>query len=412
MSAGSEGEPASVPSRQPEPAPTQPPHLLAQLLLVASCVLALVFAIDVCMLLLTGNGSERRDFISYWAAGQQLTHHQNPYDAAATLRLERSMGFPPGGDALIVRNPPSALVLVAPLGWIGFRAAALSWSLLLLGCWLVSVRMLCSIEVRPTKRFDVFGYSLSPEFLLALFAPALACVLFGQTALFALLGLVLFLRLHRSNPFLAGVSLWLCALKPHLFLPFAAVLLLWIVVTRGYAVLAGAVVALGASSLVALRLDPSAWPQYAQMMRTVGLEREFIPCLSIALRFAVSPGTTWLQYLPAALGCIWAIGYFWTRRSAWDWAHDGPLLVLVSMLVSPYAWLTDQVLAIPALLVVAHRASFRSLLVLALASSAIEIAILCGLYLHSAFYLGTQAAWLAWFLIVQYQPSRADSASH
>jgi hypothetical protein len=148
------------------------------------------------------------------------------------------------------------------------------------------------------------------------------------------------------------------------------------------------------------------------MMRTVGLEREFIPCLSIALRFAISPGTPWLQYLPAALGCIWAIRYFWTRRSSWDWAHDGPLLVLVSMLVSPYAWLTDQVLAIPALLVVAYRASFRSLLVLALASSAIEIAILCGLYLHSAFYLWTQPAWLAWFLIVQYQPSRADSASH
>jgi hypothetical protein len=409
MTAGSEVdrvEPVPIPSRQTVPA------LLAQLLLVASCILALVFAIDVCTLLLTGHGSERRDFISYWAAGQQLIHHQNPYDAAATLRLERSMGFPPGGEALIVRNPPSALVLVTPLGWISFRAAALIWSLLLLGCWLASVRLLWPIEHRPLKRFDVFGYSLSSGFLLTLFAPALACVLFGQTALFALLGLVLFLRLHQSNPFLAGVSLWLCALKPHLFLPFAAVLLLWIVVTHSYAVLAGALAALSASSLVALRLDPSAWTQYAEMMRTVGLEREFIPCLSIALRFAISPGATWLQYLPAALGCLWAIGYFWTRRRTWDWARDGPLLVLVSMLVSPYAWLTDQVLAMPALLLAACRASFRSLVVLALASSAIETAILCGLYLHSPFYLWTQVAWLAWFLAALYRPGRPQSASH
>jgi hypothetical protein len=364
------------------------------------------------MLLLTGHGSERRDFISYWAAGQQLIHHQNPYDPSATLSLERSMGFPPGGEALIVRNPPSALVLVAPLGWISFRAAALIWSLLLIGSWLLSLRLLWSIEGRPIKRFNVFGYSLSPEFLLTLFAPALACVLFGQTALFALLGLALFLRFHRSNPFLAGVSLWLCALKPHLFLPFAAVLLLWIVVTRSYAVFAGTAIALAASSLIALRLDPSAWTQYAQMMRTAGLEREFIPCLSIALRFAISPGTTWLQFLPTALGCVWAIHYFWSRRNTWSWAHDGPLLVLVSMLLSPYAWLTDQVLAIPALLLAACRAGFRSLLVLALVSSAVEIAILRGLYLHSAFYLWTQAAWLVWFLVVQRRPGRPDSASH
>jgi hypothetical protein len=82
------------------------------------------------------------------------------------------------------------------------------------------------------------------------------------------------------------------------------------------------------------------------------------------------------------------------------------------MLVSPYAWLTDQVLAMPALLLAACRASFRSLVVLALASSAIETAILCGLYLHSAFYLWTQVAWLAWFLAALYRPGRPQSASH
>ena len=49
-----------------------------------------------------------------------------------------------------------------------------------------------------------------------------------------LLGLVLFLRLHRSSPFLAGVSLWLCLLKPHLFVPFGIVLIVWAIVTRSY----------------------------------------------------------------------------------------------------------------------------------------------------------------------------------
>jgi hypothetical protein len=79
------------------------------------------------------------------------------------------------------------------------------------------------------------------------FAPALVCLIVGQTSLFALLGLVLFLRLHRTRPFLAGVSLWLCALKPHLFLAFGVVLLAWIIVSRCYRILLGAASAMAAA---------------------------------------------------------------------------------------------------------------------------------------------------------------------
>jgi hypothetical protein len=367
-------------------------------LFVGACILALIFVIDVCLLLLSGNGSERRDFISYWAAGQQLVHHQNPYDADAILRLERTFGFPPASQALIIRNPPSALLLVAPLGFVGFRAAALIWSLLLLACWIASVRLLATLLPHSNRRFSVLGYSLSPQLVPLLFAPALACIFFGQTALFALLGLALFLRFHRALPFLAGLCLWLCALKPHLFLPFAAVLILWIAMTRSYAVLAGAILAIGTSSAAALLFDPAVWSQYAHMMRTTGIEREFIPCIAIAFRFAVNPASTWLQYIPASLGISWAVWYYWSRRSRWVWLRHGPLLMLISMLVSPYGWLTDQALALPALLLVTYRASFRSLLVLALASSAIEIGILGNISMHSPFYLWTAPAWLTWYL--------------
>jgi hypothetical protein len=372
---------------------------LAGLLFALTSLLALIFAADVCMLLVSGKGAERRDFISYWVAGQQLGHHQDPYDASATLRLERELGFPPGGEALIVRNPPTALLLVAPLGYINFRAAAFVWSLLLLGCWLVSIRMLSTMYCRLQTRYRVFGYSISPTFTVALFAPALACIFYGQTALFALLGLVLFLRLHRTRPFLAGMALWLCALKPHLFLPFAIVLLLWIVAARAYRVLLGAAIALGASLFAAYLLDPIAWHQYDRMLHTAGLDREFIPCIGIALRFAIGPNATWLQYLPAAAACIWAAVYYLRRRDTWDWNEDGPLLALVSMFAAPYAWVTDQALAVPALLLVASRSSFRAILVLALLSSVVEGAILANVTMHSVFYVWTAPAWLAWYLI-------------
>ena len=399
-------QPAPTRALQPERPNKQSLKGLAKFVAVGTCLLALAFAVEVCVLQITGSGSQRHDFVSYWAAGQQLTHHQNPYDGDAVLRIERSRGFPADKQALIMRNPPSALLLVAPFGFVSFRLGALIWSLLLLSCLIASVRMLWVMHGRPKSRFDLLGYSFGPVFVCLFFGPALMCLLAGQTALFALLGLVLFLRFHRSHQLLAGVSLWLCALKPHLFLPFAAVLLVWIIVTRSYPVLVGAILALGTSSVVAYLIDPSCWAQYSQMMRTTGIEREFIPCLSIALRIGLSPRSMWLQYVPAAVGCVWAVRYYWSRRDAWDWIEHGALLMLVSIFVSPYAWLTDQTLAIPALLRAASRANFRSLIALALASSIIEIEVLCNIYMHSVLYLWTAPVWLAWYF---YASRHADS---
>jgi hypothetical protein len=232
------------------------------------------------------------------------------------------------------------------------------------------------------------------------FAPALACLLAGQVSLFVLLGLVLFLKFHRSSPLLAGVSLWLCMLKPHLFLPFGLVLLAWTITCRSYKVLLGAALALGASTGMILMLCPHVFIQYQQMMAAARVI-EAIPCLSIMLRWIISPNTIWLQYLPVLLGCVWALLYFRRHRDAWNWMEHGSLLMLVSVLVAPYTWLMDQAILIPALLHAAYFTRSRTLItILALASAVIETATLRGIpLLHSAFYLWSAPAWLVWYLV-------------
>jgi hypothetical protein len=132
----------------------------------------------------------------------------------------------------------------------------------------------------------------------------------GQTTLFAMLGFVLFLYLHRGNPFLAGASLWLCALKPHLFLPIGVVLVVWVVATRSYRLMMGAMFALAATSLLATIVFPAVWTDYAQMFKSSGVAADQVPCLSVALRVWLSPGTLSLSYLPTALSCIWGLAYF------------------------------------------------------------------------------------------------------
>jgi hypothetical protein len=374
--------------------PMQPKKIraIAEFLVVGVCTVA--FALTVLGIFASVLGSDaagRRDFAEYWASGYQLAHHANPYDEEAILGLERSVGFPSGITALIMANPPSALLLVLPLGFLGPTTADWLWLLLLIACLMASVRMVWSMHGRPKNLVHYLGYS---------FAPALVCLLAGQVSIFVLLGLVLFLRFHRSHPFLAGVSLWLCLLKPHLFLPFGIVLIVWASITRNYKLLAGTTVALGVSTAIALILDPLVWAHYWQMMSTARIDRLPIPCLSIMLGQRLSPNSIWLQYLPAALGCVWALVYFRRHRDDWDWMAHGSLLMLVSVLAAPYSWLMDQAILIPALLHAAYLTRSRGLIaILAFASAVIELGILRGPRpTHSAFYLWTAPAWLAWYL--------------
>jgi hypothetical protein len=307
------------------------------------------------------------------------------------MRIERAAGLPTGYGVLFMRNPPWGLPIAYPLGLIGVRIGALLWSLVLLGCLWGSVHMVWQMHGRPRKLINFLGLS---------FAPALVCLIVGQTSLFALLGLVLFLRLHRTRPFLAGISLWLCALKPHLFLVFGVVLLAWVILNGCYKVLLGAATAIAASCALTWWIDPTAWADYAHMMRTSGIENEFIPCWSVVLRLCIRPQAMGLQYMLPVLGCGWALVYFWKNRTAWDWAKHGSVLVVVSILAAPYCWVFDQSVAIPALLQGAYLTRSRILLaLLAAASLGMEVALVCGVKLPSPFYLWTAPAWLAWYLL-------------
>jgi hypothetical protein len=359
---------------------------------VGGLALALI-AMFLCVVPLAGNITSGRDFVVFWATGQQLIHHANPYDAAAIGQIERTAGLNPGYGILFMRNPPWALLLVLPLGLVGLRVGALLWSLVLLVCMMVSEWLIWLVHGRPGNRIHWLALS---------FAPALICFFMGQTALFALLGLVLFLWLHRTHPFMAGLALWLCALKPHLFLPFGVVLLAWVIVSRSYKILAGVAVALTASCGAVWLMDPSAWRDYSNMMSAPGIAKEFIPCLSVAMRLWLSPQSVWLQYLPAALACAWALAYFWRRRAAWDWMKDGSVLMLVSLIAAPYCWLYDQAVALPAVLQGAYSTRSRALLTaLALVNIPIMAALMYGIKVTAAFYLWIAPAWLAWYLLAR-----------
>lgn len=368
---------------------------IAELGVVALCTLAFALnAVGIAVTLLTPRYAGARDFVTYWASGQQLDHHENPYDHDAIKRLEVSVGYAPDAPTLIMRNAPPSLLLTLPLGFLGIRAASLLWSIILLVSFWLSVRTIAAMYHQPRNKLNLLAYA---------FAPALSCLIAGQTALFVLLGLTLFLRFHRSRPLLAGAALWLCALKPQLFVPFALVLFIWIVATRSYRILIGASLALGFSTAVVLAMEPHVWFHYFQMMKAVKFETQVIPCLSTLLRLLIFPEAFWLQYLLAALGCVWAIFFQVRKFEEWDWMDHGAPLMLVSLAVAPYSWFMDQSVLLPALLCTLYRTRSRILVAaFALISAIIELMNIHGVPLGNLLYAWTPLAWLIWYLFARY----------
>ena len=375
-------------------------RVLAAATILAAGVAILAFGI-------TRDSAANRDFVSYWAVGQQLSRHHNPYDPGSVFALQRAAGFK-GDDPFFMRNPPTAFFLALPLGYIGSHTGAVLWIISIVLCLMAALRLLWSVAGGPDDRLHLTGY---------VFPPALACIFSGQTGIFLLLGAALFLYLERRRPYLAGASLAVIAVKPHLFMPFLAVLIVSWILSGRYRVAIGFATTIGAFIATAWVLDPHAWSEYSRMLRLTNIPNEFVPTISLSLRLATSPHRLWIQMIPSLVGTVWALGYYMRHREGWDWRRRGPLLLMVSVFVAPYAWFTDQALALPAVLLALYTRAMqnRSLLPYAYFVLPGLIAVFSLEKLHSLVYLWLAPAWLAWYLFVMrgaYSKRDSDTQSY
>jgi hypothetical protein len=359
----------------------------------------LAFVLSLYIADLSDKKATERDFIEYWAAAQLLVHGANPYDPAAILRIQRTVGLD-SNEPKVTPSPPLVLLLALPLGFVSAKTGLILWLLVLLACLMASIGLIWHLNGCPSSGYHWIGIA---------FAPALASMMAGQISIFQLFGLVLFLYWHRSRPWLAGAMLLPCALKPHLFLPFAVALLLWVVSRKAYRILAGFAAALAVSSALTLCLDHHVWTEYVQLTHSYYVLSVFVPTLSESFRFLVHRDAVWLQFVPAATACVWALWYFWMRRDRWSWTNQGMLVLLVSVVCAPYAFFYDEAILLPAVLAGVYRAdgTKRSLLPFALIAGAALVEVMAAVQLTSPFYLWTAPAWLAWYLYATWENGAA-----
>jgi hypothetical protein len=285
-----------------------------------------------------------RDSIQYWAAGKLLVHRQNPYSVPSVLALERSQGYP-ADRPLMLRTPPWSVWMVLPEGLLSAYWAWVAWLAILLASLVIAMRISWRIYgdggPRPPNAFLLAGY---------LFAPVVACLVAGQMGMVLLLGIALFLLLEENRPFLAGAALLMPLAKPHIFTLVWLILAVWIITQKRWPLLGGMATAFLLALSIAVAFDPAIFQHYREMLRQQAIQHEFIPALSGMIRVLFFRRFFWVQFVPTGLGLLWSVRYYWKNQRTWSWRERGPALLIVAVLTTPYSWMTDEVVLLPAIL--------------------------------------------------------------
>jgi hypothetical protein len=309
------------------------------------------------------------DFMEYQTAGRATLAGENPYDGAVMYRYQSEIqaklpaeGEGDPGDAtryadpIMMWNPPWTLPLTLPLGAMHWRIGQLLWAVAQLVSVVASAAMLWRLFGGDSAKVTVaVGLAVA-------FAPTLFLLLLGQISGFLLLGVVGFMWFEvrreptasalTTNAYLAGLLAALTAIKPHLLVPFALLLVLntlrggrtWRVVVAGG-------LALVAFGLMPMLWNPEVWKQYlsataAQSAGTHNTPNEWMhPTLGYWLRNLHPDRPFALMFLPLLVALPVVISYWWVRRKEWNRTFEMPRVVLASLLTAPYgAWGFDLVL--------------------------------------------------------------------
>ena len=296
-----------------------------------------------------------RDSIQYWATGTLLVHRQNPYSVSSVEALESSQGYP-ADRPLMLRTPPWSVWMVLPEGLLNSFWAWVLWLGILLASLVISMRI----------SWRMYGDGSSPPgaVLLAgyLFAPVAACLVAGQMGMVLLLGIALFLLYEKEYPFVAGAALLIPMAKPHIFALLWLIVAVWVIDRKRWTLLAGAAMAFLVANLIAVAFDPQIYLHYREMLHQQAIQHELIPSLSGMIRGFFSPRRFWVQFVPTALGLLWSAWFYWKNRQVWNWRQHGPAVLVISLLTTPYSWVTDEVVLLPAILQAAvwlNRAKLR-----------------------------------------------------
>jgi hypothetical protein len=286
-------------------------------------------------------------FLEYWSASRLLLQGGNPYSPVELTGIQQSVGWS-RGEPVIMWNPPWSLLFTLPFGLLNFVAGQFCWLLFHVSLILFSVQFLWRIYGNPTRP------SRLPWVLALTYVAAVFGLITEQISPVILAGLTAFLFFERKQQsFALGASVIMLSIKPHLLYLFWIVFLLWIWENRQWRVLLGTVLVGLSAAVVPLLFDPQIYFQYFALYTIPDIPRPLdwlTPTFRSAVRVFIGPGHTWLEFAPSIVAVAWVL-YYWNQyKHGWQWRERLPLIVLVSVVSSFFAWTYDQVAFFPTII--------------------------------------------------------------
>lgn len=278
-------------------------------------------------------GAGDGDFQAYWSSAYLFAHGMDFSDSNLIGEVERSLTNWDKPETLYAWYSPIGNVILLPFTLLPFSKAVYYW--LVLNIVILFISALLTWEGPKTKAWipllTVFSFSMT-----------IISLVFGQINTLEVLGLALFLWLGRLNrQYLAGASLVLTTIKPHLVILTLPILLLDLLRRREWKALTGFFTALGFCIVILFAFYPpwikSFWTVVTSGMSTVR-ETPTINGLFVLLGENTIGKVLWLPVLLS--GILWWLkdGQRWDRRTFID------LSVILGLIVSPIGWSYDQIM--------------------------------------------------------------------
>ena len=343
------------------------------------------------------------DFVRFWAGAKLLLSGSNPYDPANINRFEIEAGSQDTEPEVtsIVLNPPWALSILLPFGLSSYPLSRLIWLFLSIGLIVFCTAQLWRFYQGQTQQKWLAWVAVF------IFAPTISVLEKGQITPLLLLSLVGFLYFtkYKHNDLAAGAFLALASIKPQVIYIFWIALLFWVIMNSRWLILVGAGAAIIFLTAVTMIFDPLVIQQYLYAMQTYQTSEWATPTFGSYLRFFwLGTASIWLQFLPGIIGISWFLYYWYKHAPSWDWVATLPLLLLVSILTSPYAWTYDYVILTPAviqaevwLLSGRRRWSTMLLIVFFIVISVLDLGL--HMRLNDFWFIWLAPALLIWFLL-------------
>ena len=285
-----------------------------------------------------------RDFISFWGASQFALSGQPAlaYDNEALHALQSKLVTFTPGDEMPFPYAPFFLLLVMPFGLVSFPLGLILWSLTGYIIYLFSASRL-----HPGLAWAA-----------AAFPPVFATAAIGQNGFLMAAIFLGGLSLIEKRPVLAGAILGCLILKPQLALMLPVAML----AGRHWQVIGGAIfssiLVLAAGFLIFGPSASQAWldqlPLYATIARDglVGWHK-FVSIYAAARQFGVPELLAFAIHIAVALLAAVAVWRIWSSRAALP--AKFAILSAATMLASPYLYIYDALILLPAFVYVVQQ---------------------------------------------------------